>query len=214
MDWAKLFTPDAIAVYVTFLGTAIVTSLGWIVANRLSKKKPNIIRISREEVNSVLEVPARLRTNVKVFYADKEIPAIFQTQLIVVNLGEEALEDIRFCLQFTTGNIIDVLIEDPQRNSREAKFEFTPSEVRLTFPYINPYPSLKDKVEIIVLSNGGIKDLLCLGGGKSWKTEFVDFWSLRLSYAKIVSKADPRNPEWMYQYVVASIKLISKLFRI
>ena len=214
MDWSKLLTPDTTAVYVTFIGTVILTSIGWIVANQLSKKKPNIVRVSRESAISLLEIPAKLRKNIKVLYKRNKVPAIFQTQFEVQNLGEDVLDDVSFSISPTKGNIIDVIIEDPLETSRQSRFKLDGNDVKIDFSYLNPYSGLRDNIKITILSDEEIANLTCAGGGKAWKTDYVDMLELRTNYAMILAKANPRNPAWVYQYITSSFEVFTKLLKL
>lgn len=214
MDWSKFLTPEAIAAYVTFIGTVLITSIGWIVANRLSKRKPNIIRVSRESATSLLEIPVKLRKNVKVAYKDNEVPAIFQTQFDVINLGEDVLDDVLFTIGHLSGKLVDVIIEDPLESSRHTSFKTEGDEVKITLPFINPYGSLKDQLRVTILSNEEISDWKCFGGGKAWKTDYVDMLGLRINYVTILAKVDPRNPAWMYQYLTSSFEIFTKFLKL
>lgn len=213
MDWSKFLTPEAVAAYVTFLGTAIITSLGWIIANKLSKKKPNIVRVSRESATSLLEIPTRLRAKVKVTFNQIEVPAIFQTQFEVINLGEDVIENPSFSIKFSAGNVVDIIIEDPLEAARKANSVVNSSEGTINLPFLNPYGSLKDKLKVTILSNGKINNLSCVGGGKAWKVEYVDMLELRSKYVALLAQVNPRNPKWAYQYLSASIELFTKLLK-
>jgi len=214
MDWSKFFTPEAVAAYITFIGTIIITSIGWIVANRLSKKKPNIIRVSRESATSLLEIPVGLRKNIKVTYKSDEVPSIYQTQFEIINIGEDVVEGVSFSIHYSDGNAFDVIIEDPLGASRQSEYKLDGNEAKITLSYINPYSSLKDRVKVTVLSDREIKNLMCTGGGKSWKTDYVNMLGLRLNYATLLARVDPRNPKWVYEYISASFELFTRLLKI
>jgi hypothetical protein len=213
MDWSQLFTPDTTAVYITFIGTVLVTSIGWIVANRLSKKKPNVIRVSRNSATSLLEIPVKIRNNIRVTYNNNEVPAVFQTQFEIHNLGEDVLENISFSIRHEKGKVFDVIIEDPLSSSRQSNFKIDDLDVRIKLAFINPYSTLKDVIKVTVLSEEEITDLTCAGGGKAWRTDYVDVLELKTNYVNLMAKANPRNPIWIYEYFSSSINVLTKLLK-
>lgn len=175
MDFNNLFTPEAIAAYVTFAIGVVVTIIGFFISRWLSRTRPSKVNVLKEDESSLIEINPQVRSEISVTYKGKPANSLFLTSFSIWNGGQEIIDNAEFTMSFQDTDVIEVAVDDPIPDRKQSiKKEVSSNSLKLFIPYLNPEKAYRDKIKIQVFALKPINVSAINGGGRGWTIESID----------------------------------------
>jgi hypothetical protein len=198
MDW---ITNDAISNYVVFFLGLIAGLILEVVRSRLQKQKPSIVEVQREKETSLISISPEARQRLQITYSQKKsmsIDELRQITLGLINKGDQPVQNIEVGVIFenaSSDNLLEIIIDDPNWNSRDSKSElrYTPEGylgVWISTSFMNPYKEYSDTLKVQIYSSEEVTINNIVGSGLGWSAKYFDKVSYNAQLASTVSKFD------------------------
>jgi hypothetical protein len=183
MNWPEFFKNEAISNYIVFILGIFVGILGWLVAQYISRKKPQIVDIVRIEEESVLEIDSNIKQDIVIEYKGSPVNSLYRTEYRILNRGESVIDSVQVGIQVDTQQISDILycivLDDLGKVLSGATASNTPGpagkqEIQVNLDFLNPYSGYKERVVLDVYSSQPFQTLSASGRGRGWTVKYLD----------------------------------------
>ena len=208
-DW---ITNEAISNYIVFVAGVIVGVVGWLIARRLTRKKPSIIRVQKEFESELIDIDSKVRDKLQILYDGHPINEFHQAIFTVNNTGEKPIEDvvITFHLEgFEDVDFIEAVLtnrEEVQELTVES-FESDLDTFTIHLPFLNPRKQYEDYLGVTLYAPKPLSIKAITGKGYGWTTKYVD----RNEYIKRVSRAVIEGATPLGSLIAKSVDLFLRL---
>jgi hypothetical protein len=200
MGISEWLTNEAVSNYVVFIAGVLLGVIGWLIAQRLRRKKPSIIRVQKEFETKLVDIDSKVRDKLEILYNGRHIDGFHQAVFTVNNMGEEPVEDvvISFHLEsFEDVDFMEAVLTNPEE-IQELEIESFGSETDLgiftiQLPFLNPRREYEDYLGVTLYAPKPLSVKAVTGKGYGWGTKYVDKNEVmkRISRALIEGTATP-----------------------
>jgi len=180
MQITSLFTPEAIATYITGFASALVLiGLYWVVFIR---KRPSRVLVEQTLETTLVSTPKDLDLTdaepITLLYGENPVDMLWMTELRVRNLGRDVISRVHLRVQVDNetrllGADLANLPPGTQWDS-DTYYQIHGNTLGIALSYLNPFHEHKQETTIKVLCNRKPQIPLTIkGGGKGWSVAFV-----------------------------------------
>ncbi len=183
MNWPEFFKNEAISNYIVFVLGIFVGILGWLIAQYISRKKPQVVDVIRIEEESVLEIDSNIKQDIVIEYKGSPVKSLYRTEYRILNRGESVIDNVQIGIQVDTQQVNDILyyivLDDLGKVLSGATASNTSGasgkqEIQVNLDFLNPYSGYKERVALSVYSSQPFQTLPASGRGRGWTVKYLD----------------------------------------
>ena len=178
-NWIEWLKNEAISNYIVFVAGIIVGIISWLIAQRLKRKKPSIIRVEKSFQNELVAIASEVKDRLRVTYDGRPIKELHQAIFTINNAGDEPIRDIDITFHFKGFEEQD-FIEAVLTNEEEIQtIEVRPlgpdfSALTIHLPFLNPRKDYDDYLGLTLYAPKPLSVLAVTGKGYGWNTKYID----------------------------------------
>jgi hypothetical protein len=178
-DWIQWLTNEAISNYIVFIAGIIVGIMGRLIAQRLTRKRPSLIRVEKSFQGQLVSIDAEVKDKLQVTYDGRPIDELYQAIFTVNNTGDEPIEDIEitFYLQgFEEHDFLEAVLTNAEEIQKIKVSPLGPdfNAFAIHLPFLNPRRKYEDYLGVTLYAPKPLTVKAVTGKGYGWGTKYVD----------------------------------------
>jgi hypothetical protein len=183
MNWPEFFKNEAISNYIVFALGIVVATVGWGIAQYISRKKPQIIGVVRIKEESLLKIDSNVKQDIAIEYKGSPIQSLYRTKYRILNRGESVIDNAQLEIQIEHKNGSEILyytiVDESGKNLSGAKVSDVRTtarkqEIQVDLDFLNPYSGYKERIVLDVYSSQPFQTISANGRGRGWNVKYFD----------------------------------------
>jgi hypothetical protein len=183
MNWPEFFKNEAISNYIVFILGILVGILGWLIAQYISRKKPQVIGVVKIEEESVLKIDSNVQQDIVIEYKGSPVRSLYRTKYRILNRGESVIDNAQFEIQIALKNGGEILyyaiVDESGKSLSGATASNTQGtarkkEIQVSLDFLNSYSGYKERVVLDVYSSQLFQTISASGRGRGWTVKYFD----------------------------------------
>lgn len=178
-NWVDWFRNEAISNYIVFAAGVIVGIIGWLVAKRLTRKKPSLIQVEKKFQSELVNIDPEVKDRLRITYDGHPITELHQAIFTINNAGEEPIKDIDITFYFEGlegQNFLEAVLTNEEEIQRIEVKPLGPDFDSLTIhlPFLNPRKEYEDYLGVTLYAPKPLSIKTVTGKGCGWSTKYID----------------------------------------
>jgi len=178
-DWIQWLTNEAISNYIVFIAGIIVGIIGWLVARRLTRKRPSLIRVEKEFQGQLVSIDDQVKDKLEVTYDEQPINELYQAIFTINNTGDEPIRDIEITFHLEgleEHDFLEAVLTNPEEIQEIKVSPLGPEFDSFTIglPFLNPRRKYEDYLGVTLYAPKPLTVKAVTGKGFGWGTKYID----------------------------------------
>jgi len=178
-DWIRWLTNEAVSNYIVFISGIIVGIIGWLVARRLTRKRPSLIRVEKKFQGQLVSIDDQVKDKLQVTYDEQPINKLYQAIFTINNTGDEPIRDIEITFHLEgleEHDFLEAVLTNPEEIQEIKVSPLGPEFDSFTIglPFLNPRRKYEDYLGVTLYAPKPLTVKAVTGKGFGWGTKYID----------------------------------------
>jgi len=177
--WIQWLTNEAISNYIVFIAGIIIGVIGWLIAQRLTKKRPSLVQIEKKFQGQLVDIDSDVKDKLQVIYDGQPINELYQAIFTINNTGDEPIKDIEITFHldgFEEHDFLEAVLTNSEGVQEIKVSPLGPDFDSFTvgLPFLNPRRKYDDYVGVTLYAPKPLTVKAVTGRGYGWGTKYID----------------------------------------
>jgi hypothetical protein len=178
-DWIRWLTNEAVSNYIVFISGIIVGIIGWLIARRLTRKRPSLVRIEKKFQGQLISIDDQVKDKLQITYDEQPINELYQAVFTINNTGDEPIGDIEITFHLEgleEQDFLEAVLTNPEGIEEIKVSPLGPGFDSFTIglPFLNPRRKYEDYLGVTLYAPRPLAVKTVTGKGFGWGTKYID----------------------------------------